>query len=1065
MIPEELKAEFDRIFKETEKKIYGPSLEDMPFRIGPLQYAGLGDFRPVPENIKPSCLEFQPTLPTMDIQPVFDLVTGKLVDYKDIPVSTLSTDNPALVRPVTDIDDYLGGTGPNKQTKLQEQDFTTYLSALETGTNLLTTPFDEGVSEAETLEPLPDLPEIQASTEYRAPAETEKEEPISKPYKLDDWDTSQFQTEVPKPAYEFNFKCDNFQVRSMYRLEKNQMVFVSAPTSAGKTVVAQYAIALARQHKMRAIYTSPIKALSNQKYRDLNKVFHDVGILTGDVSLNRDASVLIMTTEILRLMLYRGADLLRDVDVVIFDECHYISDEERGVVWEESIILMPPHINMVFLSATIPNDTEIAAWIGRTKNRTVYVERHTERPVPLVHCLYAANDLAVLKQPGKTFDSQKFKRLENKFKEKQKRELFTPQYWQKAIDKFVNADLLPVLMFSFSQKNCNKFAKFAKQKCLIDDKQKAHVERFFTQSISRLKPNDCCLPQIEQVRSLLVNGIGLHHGGMLPILKECVEILLADGYVKVLFCTSTFAMGINVPARSCAFTSLEKFNGQEFVNLTPTEYVQMSGRAGRRGLDSQGHAILMVTKEFPEEAFIQKMFDGKVEKLNSQFYIRFNMILNLIRTQGMEMTDLMKRSLSSNTVQSAIPKKKEALAKVEEEIKNYKRADCALNAKLEPNFLEFNTDIEDSLDICGNYAEIIRKLQINAKHIKEKYGRDFKSKILQKGQLVFISEYGGEIAIIKNVTATNVELQTSLVSTLNVPFEKILIIFQNKVNSSVLMAQEKEKGLEVANYLKLFGSQDIDLHTMHTEIEDCWAFISKHPCFTCDIRSSHYPPSINQIENIEKKKRLDDEMDDEKLAFMPTLKSMINILKDHDYISQDNVIQIKGRVSIELSSANEFIATELLTNSFFDDLEPAEIAGIASCLVAQKAGNKEENFEIPDYFAEKVQFMQEIAQQLVDDFDNYQIDHQDDFVEYNVNPHAIMPVYQWASGADFIDIMQITLIPEGTLVRVIMMTNELLISLSKASKLIGNVDLVEKFEKASEAIRRDIIFAASLYLN
>jgi len=200
-------------------------------------------------------------------------------------------------------------------------------------------------------------------------------------------------TPRPRMALHFDFELDTFQKQAIMRLERRECVFVAAHTSAGKTVVAEYAIAMARRHLTRAVYTSPIKALSNQKYRDFKDKFEDVGLITGDVSVNPDAACLTMTTEILRSMLYRGADTIRDIEWVVFDEVHYVNDAERGVVWEEVIILLPDRINLIFLSATTPNIEEFSDWIGRTKRRRVYVIKTPKRPVPLQHYLLHDNEV------------------------------------------------------------------------------------------------------------------------------------------------------------------------------------------------------------------------------------------------------------------------------------------------------------------------------------------------------------------------------------------------------------------------------------------------------------------------------------------------------------------------------------------------------------------------------------------------------------------------------------------------------------------------------------------------
>lgn len=210
---------------------------------------------------------------------------------------------------------------------------------------------------------------------------------------IDKSDVSAFYKQLPKLAMEFPFELDVFQKRAVLHLEKGESVFVAAHTSAGKTVVAEYAIALCARHMTRAVYTSPIKALSNQKFRDFKNTFGDVGLITGDVSIAPEASCLILTTEILRSMLYKGADLIRDIEWVIFDEIHYINDTERGVVWEEVIIMLPAHVNIILLSATVPNSFEFADWIGRTKRKPVYVIYTDHRPVPLEHHLFVNSKL------------------------------------------------------------------------------------------------------------------------------------------------------------------------------------------------------------------------------------------------------------------------------------------------------------------------------------------------------------------------------------------------------------------------------------------------------------------------------------------------------------------------------------------------------------------------------------------------------------------------------------------------------------------------------------------------
>jgi antiviral helicase SKI2 len=404
---------------------------------------------------------------------------------------------------------------------------------------------------------------------------------------------------VPNMAREWPFELDTFQKEAVYHLEQGDSVFVAAHTSAGKTVVAEYAIALAAKHMTKAIYTSPIKALSNQKFRDFRNVFDDVGILTGDVQINPEASCLIMTTEILRSMLYRGADLIRDVEFVIFDEVHYVNDLERGVVWEEVIIMLPDHVNLILLSATVPNTKEFANWVGRTKKKDIYVIATPKRPVPLEHYIWASKQMFKIVNAQKTFLMQGWKDANDSLqKKKDTRPSVVPSnqrggpnarggqrggpaqrggppqrggrgggqrghqkavvprsapgamrsaaqdknIWVHLVQHLKKENLLPACIFVFSKKRCEENADALSNIDYCNQTEKSAIHMIVEKSIARLKPEDRQLPQIRRIRELLSRGLAVHHGGLLPIVKEVVEILFAKTLVKVLFATETFAM-------------------------------------------------------------------------------------------------------------------------------------------------------------------------------------------------------------------------------------------------------------------------------------------------------------------------------------------------------------------------------------------------------------------------------------------------------------------------------------------------------------------------------------------
>ena len=560
-------------------------------------------------------------------------------------------------------------------------------------------------------------------------------------------DIPNFSDLVPDMARTWPFELDTFQKEAVYHLESGDSVFVAAHTSAGKTVVAEYAIALAAKHMTKTIYTSPIKALSNQKFRDFKQQFDDVGILTGDVQINPEASCLIMTTEILRSMLYRGADLIRDVEFVVFDEVHYLNDQERGVVWEEVIIMLPDHINLILLSATIPNTKEFASWVGRTKKKNIYVISTSKRPVPLEHYLWAGKDMHKIVNSDRKFIDNGWKAANDilsgldKIKEQRAIEASAassrgggsapnrgtrggqqqrggnqrggPQQrgrggppanrgqgniartgrgggrttaaqdrtiWVSLVDHLKKENLLPASIFVFSKKRCEENADSLGKKDFCTAAEKSSIHMTIERSIARLRPEDRQLPQIGRLRDMLERGVAVHHAGLLPIVKEIVEILFAQALVKVLFATETFAMGLNLPTRTVVFSGYRKHDGHEFRNLNPGEYTQMAGRAGRRGLDTVGTVVIVAAgrTDAPPASELRAMILGQPMKLRSQFRLHYNMILNLMRVEALKIEEMIKRSFSENATQALLPQHERQISLSQANLDKIKREACPI---------------------------------------------------------------------------------------------------------------------------------------------------------------------------------------------------------------------------------------------------------------------------------------------------------------------------------------------------------------------------------------------------
>ncbi len=430
-----------------------------------------------------------------------------------------------------------------------------------------------------------------------------------------------------------NFTLDPFQVEAVNSVEKNNSVVVSAATGTGKTLIADYIIDKYLKENKRIIYTAPIKALSGQKYRDFKKEYgeENIGIMTGDIVINPDAPILIMTTEIYRNMLLAKDEILEHVTYVIFDEIHFINDIERGTIWEESIIFSPPHIRFLCLSATIPNAKQFAEWIQSIKKHPVDVVKYDKRAVPLEHLVYDIR-LGVTKIDNVINDKslshsfEKEKRKKKKKGKKEKSNNLLPSH----IDLIYSIqDKLPAIVFDFSRKDCEKKAiELAKKRDFIDNYIRAKIVNLSNQLISTEYRS---LESIQKLKYVLSRGVAFHHAGLLPKAKELVELLFSEGIIKVLYATETFAVGINMPAKTVCFASLEKFDGINFRYINSKEYFQLAGRAGRRGIDTIGYAISIVERGYTDLEKVKQMSIKDDIPIQSQFNLSFNSVLNLIK--------------------------------------------------------------------------------------------------------------------------------------------------------------------------------------------------------------------------------------------------------------------------------------------------------------------------------------------------------------------------------------------------------------------------------------------------
>lgn len=922
-------------------------------------------------------------------------------------------------------------------------------------------------------------------------------------------------------------------------------VLVAAHTSAGKTVVAQYAIAKAIKNKQRVIYTSPIKALSNQKYRELEEEFKDVGLMTGDVTLNPTATCIVMTTEILRNMLYKGSEVTREMAWVIFDEVHYMRDKDRGVVWEETIILLPNAVKYVFLSATIPNANQFAQWICKIKSQPCNVVSTDYRPVPLQHYIYpsgAEGIYLVVDEKGK-FKEENFTKaishlegelkisnqMEDKEKEKKSKKSTKENDIKKIISLISKNDLNPVIVFAFSKVDCEKLGIALSKMDFTIKEEKKKIEFIYNSAIKTLSDEDQQLPQIQMMLPLLLVGVGIHHGGLLPIVKESVELLFQEGLLKVLFSTETFSMGINMPAKTVVFTSIEKFDGEVHRYLGGGEYIQMSGRAGRRGLDEKGITIMMVNKKLDND-ICRGMLSGISDALYSSFRLSYNMIVNLMRIEGLKPDFIVKQSFRQFQSEDNIPNIISMIISGRESLKEIRidsedESKARLVVDLECQISKLRKEIREvafKIEYINKYLTVGRFVKMDkfgwgiVLNVYEKY-IEITNKGLKKG-------YFNSEELKRNVV-------TSLNTNLNVKVSKFIIVdvcvytelsfddnkrivkcdFENKngrltIVPFVLESIEEISEIKINNidgnmnlneekliqlkqtYLKIvnmYKEKDMNVISPLTiglktnDYEGVKEILDKITVYTTHI--NEYKSEINTRKNVnfdkavdlfqqkekirvELNKNIDDLAKLKQAVLNEELINRTKVLKHFDFINNETVTP-KGQVACLISSGDELIITEMLFNGNLNDIEIEYLPSFLSCFLTEERDSKEEKDVKTPFLKELHLRIKKMAERVVDVLIEKRLEIEREKYINSFKSDMMDVVYAWTTGKKFIEICEMTDSYEGNIIRIIRRLDELIKQVSECAQLIGNFKLKDSLDKASEKIRRGIIFAASLYLS
>ncbi len=774
------------------------------------------------------------------------------------------------------------------------------------------------------------------------------------------------ENEVPENeiAYKFPYELDNFQKQGIYGIHNNENVLITAHTGSGKTVLAIYAIAHALKNNKKVIYTSPTKSLSNQKFAEFKEKFESVGILTGDIKMNPDAQCIIMTTEILRNMLYKENDNqissssyslnmdINEIGAVIFDEVHYINDPDRGKVWEEVIVLLPPQIILVMLSATIDKPDEFASWIGDIKQKPIHLIPTSHRVVPLKHYYWKGtqfinnngkdeiswNMVEMLSASG---EFKNYDIMRNKFKVYDVNKLM-----DNLVDYLVNENYIPALFFKFSRKKCEELCRMVR-KNLLTHEEMSSVEKIFNFQMRNYKKIYEKLPQYQSVYDQLLKGVVYHHSGLIPILKEIIEILYSKGLIKILFATETFSIGVNMPTKTVLFTDLDKYDNKGKRFLRSDEYLQMSGRAGRRGLDEFGSVILLPTFDLLSEIELKSIMVGKSPSVKSKFNLSYQFVLKTMLLETKNINDI----ISNTLIRNEYNKLTSGLKRKNDEI------------QLLLDKYAFN---EDELKVFKRYDDIYNKMNNTIFTLKKK---DYQKLEDEK----------------------------------------------KKIESEKDFQNNYKKYHEYTDLIKEFNSNNNSIEYNETEI-------------------------LNQIEVIK------------------------NVLKDYEYIKEDDTLTKKGIIASAVNDCNELLFTEMIFQGYLDDLTFPEIVGLLSTFINEKDGTEKylSDLDISDNLYYVLKDLQKLSVQLEEHESNNGLLGLK--MDYNLYLDFIEPAYIWASGGTIQDIYSVTEIYDGNFVKAIMRINNICDNLMDICKTIERYDICAKLENSTSILIRDITTINSLYV-
>jgi ATP-dependent RNA helicase HelY len=890
----------------------------------------------------------------------------------------------------------------------------------------------------------------------------------------------------------YDFPLDDFQVRACEVLEAGDGVLVAAPTGSGKTIVGEFAVHLAIQQGRKCFYTTPIKALSNQKYNDLVRRYgpDQVGLLTGDNSVNGDAPIVVMTTEVLRNMLYAGSQTLLGLGYVVMDEVHYLADRSRGAVWEEVIIHLPESVAIVSLSATVSNAEEFGEWLSTVRGSTTTIVEE-KRPVPLYQHIMVGRRLFDLFEDQSGFagpdsevnpelvrvarDDWRSRRTSDRQKGRGERGRKPPRGGLPprfdVVERLERERLLPAIYFVFSRIGCDA----AVQQCLSANlrlttpAERDQIHRFVQDRCAHIPDQDLHVLGYHDFLDGLTRGIAAHHAGMLPTFKECVEELFVTGLCRVVFATDTLALGINMPAKSVVIEKLVKWNGETHADITPGEYTQLTGRAGRRGIDVEGHGVVLWAPGMDPKA-VAGLASTRTYPLRSSFRPSYNMAVNLVHQVGRPTArELLESSFAQFQADKAVVGLARELRKAEEALEGYaESAQCHLG-----DFMEYH-QLRRELKEAENRASRGRREDQRHQIVES-------LESLRPGDVIEVpsGKYSGFAVVIDPGTRSDRHEPRPYVLTQDRHARRLsLVDFTQPAPALTRMkvprnfngknAQSRRElsiqlSAKVGNLdpgapsRRRRGGRDAAAGSSadEAEISRLRTALRRHPCHACEDRESHARWAERHQRLSREAGTLRRRIDSRTNTIARQFDRVCDVLTSLGYLVDDRASDT-GRTLMRIYTDMDLVAAECLRRGVWDGLAPADLAAALAVLVYE---NRRPDDATPPRPPQGP--VREVIREMVGiwgELDKLEKDHRLAFLR-EPDVGFAWAAQAWASGASLDEVLTVTDLAAGDFVR---WMKQLLDLTGQIADAAGSGSLRETAREAVSMLRHGVVAYSSL---